>query len=516
MKSKITGFQEAVALIPSNSQILISSLMSVLCPDRLLLELSKAFKEKAAPCDLTVFTPCRPGWAADSGMENLAEKGLLKRVISGSFNTKQTPRFAAMIHSNAVEAYSFSMGVMYQWIHAAASGMPGLITQVGLDTYVDPHRGGGRINEAAKEDLVEHITLEGELYLRYLPQKFDVALLRGTTADEWGNITCEEEPVVLALLRMAQAAKSNGGKVIIQVKRIAKGGSLHSRQVVIPGALVDVVVVDPEQKQSIEPYNPYWTGELCALDDTARDIPLDSKKVILRRALLELKAGYMVNLGVGIPVDIPTVAKEEGIFDEVIFSTEHGCIGGYPSGVSTFGTHSNPQALLDTVSNFAMYHGGCLDIAYLGFAEIDKQGNVNVSYFNGALRGSGGFIDITHKTKTVVLCGTLTSGGLDVSIDKGNIVIRQEGKHTKFVKQVGHITFSGKEALRKGQRVLFITERCVLQLMHDGLHLLEVAPGIDVQKDILGRIEFPIIYDTQVVPMNPVLFEEQKMGIKLD
>lgn len=513
--SKIKNFQEAVKLIKDGDNIVVSGLISVLSPEKILEALGNRYMEEGNPRDLTIFTPCRVGWASGKGIERLAYKILLKRWISGSFSSKDSPNIAKMIEDNQFEVYSFSMGVMYEWIRALAAGLPGLITEVGIDTYVDPRLEGGKITSCCQEDLVEVIEVAGREMLRYKPFSVDVAIIRGTTADEFGNISMEEEPVILGVLAMAQAAKASDGKVIAQVKRVAEKRSIPSRKTVVPGALVDAVVVDPDQEQSLMPFNPYWTGEVFQpWDKVRKDLPFDARKVILRRAALELEQGNLVNLGVGISANLPFLALEENFLDQITFSTEHGAVGGVPSGVKVFGTHINPEVIIDAPSNFCMYHGGCLDISYIGFAQIDREGNVNVSKFGSMLRGSGGFIDITHRTKKLVFCGTLTSGGLKVDISKGKMKVIEEGKHRKFVSKVQHKTFSAKKALEKGQEVLYITERAVFHLEEDGLVLIEVAPGIDIDSDILSNIDFPIKKVTDIKYIDSRLLTPGNISLK--
>ena len=512
--SKVLSFKEAAKLIQDGDSLVISSLISVLCPEKFLAALEERFQEEGQPRNLKVFTPCRAGWTPGTGIEHLAHPGLLQRLVSGSFSSKDSPVLARMINENQIAVYSYSMGVMYEWVRALASGQPGLLTEVGLDTYVDPRREGGKFTSCCSEDLVKVIAVAGREMLHYQPFPVDVAIIRGTTADEFGNISLEEEPVTLGVLAMAQVAKANGGKVIAQVKRLARRGHVPCRQVVVPGALVDAVVVDPDQEQSMLPFNPYWTGEVVApWDMVHKDLPLNARKVVLRRAALEMSSGDLVNLGVGIPVDLPFLALEEKFLDLVTFSTEHGAVGGVPSGVQVFGTHINPEAIIDAPSKFSMYHGGCLDVSFLGFAEIDQSGNVNVSRFGPSLRGSGGFIDIVHRTKKVVFCGTLTSGGLKAEIRAGTLTIVQEGKHQKFVPQVQQVTFSAQEAVRKGQEVLYITERAVFRLEQEGLVLIEYAPGLDTTADIMAQVGFPVCIDAKARPMNSSLFREEPVGL---
>ncbi|GAB7389089.1 acyl CoA:acetate/3-ketoacid CoA transferase [Bacillaceae bacterium] len=511
-RSKVTSCADAVQRIPNGATVTIGGLISVLCPEKVLLELEKRYLTTGEPRDLTVITPVRVGWSPQesTGLEHVAHPGMLKRLISGSFNVKESPRLTKMIRENEIEAYGFSMGTIFHWIRAIAAGQPGLVTKVGLHTYVDPRYDGGRLNSRSRDDLVQLIDIQGEEHLFYPATPIHVAIIRGTTADESGNITLEKEPVTLGGLEMAMAAKASGGYVIAQVKRVVANGTLHPRDVAIPGMLVDAVVVDPQQKQSLLPSeDPSWTGEVkVPLRQVFRPLPLDAKKVILRRAAKELRPGDVVNLGVGIPVGLPQLAIEEGFFDDITFSLEHGAIGGVPMGEEVFGAHINPTSIISSPQVFDFYHCGGLSATLLGFAQIDRFGNVNVSLFNGVFRGSGGFIDITHKTKKILFCGTFTSGGLKVEIKDGRLHIANEGRHKKFIPDVEQITFNAKMGLQKKQEVLYITERAVFRLEKQGLCLVEVAPGVDVEKDILSHIAFEVTLSPDLKEMDADLFRE--------
>ncbi|WP_176223917.1 acyl CoA:acetate/3-ketoacid CoA transferase [Thalassobacillus devorans] len=510
--SKVVTVEEAISNIHSNTTITIGGLISILCPEKVLKALGNRFIETGEPKDLTVITPVRVGWDKQkrTGLEHFAYKGMLKRLISGSFNIKESPHLTDMIRNNECEAYNFSMGTIFQLIRSIAGGQPGLLTTNGLNTYVDPRQDGGKLNEHTCDDVVQLLNIKGEDHLFYPSFPIDVAIIRGTTADENGNITLEEEPATLSGLEMAMAAKASGGYVIAQVKRVTENHTLHPRSVEIPGILVDAVVIDEEQQQSLLPdYNPSWTGEVRKpRNKLKQSIPLDAKKVILRRAGHEITPKSIVNLGVGIPVNLPQLALEDGFFDDITFSLEHGAIGGVPMGVEVFGAHINPEAFVTSPQIFDFYQAGGLSATLLGFAQIDGSGNVNVSKFNGIYRGSGGFIDITHKTPKIMFCGTLTSGGLDISFKNKKVEIKKEGRHKKFIQTIEHMTFNAKQALKKGQEVLYITERCVFRLNEDGLELVEYAPGIDIEKDILNKVECKVTVAADVKEMDVALFSE--------
>ncbi|WCK56415.1 acyl CoA:acetate/3-ketoacid CoA transferase [Aneurinibacillus sp. Ricciae_BoGa-3] len=512
IQSKVISFEEAVRNIPNGANITIGGLISVLCPEKVMAELENRFISTGEPRDLTVITPVRVGWSRNesTGLEHVANRGMLKRLISGSFNVKEGPRLTQMIRDNDIEAYGFSMGTIFHWIRGMAAGESGLITKVGLHTYVDPRYDGGRLNAKTTDNVSKVIEIDGEEHLFYPSIPIHAAIIRGSIADESGNITLENEPVTLSGLEMAMAAKASGGYVIAQVKQVVANNTLHPRDVAIPGMLVDAVVIDPDQKQSLlEADEPSWTGQVkLPLEQVYKPLPLNSKKVVLRRAAKELQDGDVINLGVGIPVGLPQLAIEEGFFDKVTFSLEHGAVGGIPMGEEVFGAHINPSSIISSPQVFDFYHCGGLSASLLGFAQIDSSGNVNVSMFNGVFRGSGGFIDITHKTKKIMFCGTLTSGGLDLSIENGKMKIIQEGKHKKFIPKVEQLTFNAQMALKNKQEVLYLTERAVFRLEEQGLTLIEYAPGMDIDRDILAYIDFKVNISPDLKEMEADLFKE--------
>lgn len=507
---------EAASFVKTGDTVALGGLINILCPEQILKAIEERFLSTKQPRELTLVTPVRVG-NSGTGLEHFAHEGMLKRLISGSYNSWTQPTLCKMIADNIVEGYAFPMGVLFTLFGEIAAGNPGLITKVGLNTFVDPRLDGGKVNQAAKEDLVDVINLSGEEYLHYKSFPINVAIIRGTTADERGNISLEHEPVTLGVFEMALVAHNSGGSVIAQVKRVTSQGSLHPRKVVVPGALVDVVVVDEFQKQILNKklYNPSLVGEVnipFTLEN--HKLPLDRKKIIMRRAALELQKNQVVNLGDGIPVLLPYIALEEGFFDKITFSTEHGAIGGLPTRDS-FGAHSNPQAIICSPSIFRFYQSGGLDCAFVGFAQIDETGNVNVSHFAGNLRGPGGFIDITHSTKKIVFCGSLTAGGLKVEARDGKLKIVNEGKHRKFLRRVEQITFRGENAISKGQEILYITERGVFKLTEQGIELLEIAPGIDLQEHILKLIDFEIQLRKPLKQMNKEIFQPEPMKLNL-
>jgi propionate CoA-transferase len=386
---------------------------------------------------------------------------------------------------------------------------------VGLGTFVDPRLEGGKMNSRSTEDLVKLVQFDGEEWLYYPAPRIDVAIIRGTLADERGNLTLDKEGVLLEQLAIAQAAKRWGGIVIAQVERIVKAGSLHPKAVKVPGLVVDYVVIGQPQNhmQTITTqFNPALCGDVQVPTGSLTPMPLDERKVIARRAALEIKPGAITNLGIGIPAGIPTVAAEEGVADLLTLSIESGVNGGIPAQGGDFGLAYNAESIIEQSSQFDFYDGGGLDASFLGLAQTDVHGNVNVSKFNGRPVGCGGFVNITRATKKLVFCGTFTAGGLDVQVGDGKLTIKQDGRSRKFIEQVEQVTFNGHDAALREQQVVFVTERAVFRLREEGLELTEVAPGIDIERDVLAHMGFkPIIKDVKT--MDPGIFSERWGGL---
>jgi propionate CoA-transferase len=397
-----------------------------------------------------------------------------------------------------------------------AAGRPGLITQVGLRTYVDPRQTGGKQNAATTEDLVEVVTLRGQEWLLFHSFPIDVAVIRGTTADEDGNLTMEDEAIQGEMLSMAMAAHNSGGRVIAQVRQLAPRGGLRPRDVIVPGALVDHVYVDPDQWQTyITQDSPYYSGRLRKPVTPEPPLPLDVRKVIARRSLLEFPRGAVCNLGFGISQLIGRVAWEEGITDQLVLTVEQGIFGGAPAAGNEGGAGFNYQALIDQPYMFDFYDGGGLDVASLSFAEVDAEGNVNVHAFEGRVRGPGGFPNISARTRKINFVGTFTAQGLELDIDDGVRVVA-EGRLQKFVPEVRQLSFNGQLARERGQQVRYITDRAVFALEQDGLVLVEVANGIDIERDVLGQMGFrPRVADT-VTEMDRRLYAQGPMGLADD
>ncbi len=481
-------------------------------PDGLIAALGRRFRAAGTPRAITTVHPVGLGDRAERGLGHLAQDGLLKRVVCGTL--VDSPAIATMAGEDRIEAYTLPQGVLSQLMREMAAGRPGLITHVGLNTMVDPRVEGGRQSPSAREDLVELITLSGREWLFYKPFALDVAFLRGTTADEDGNVTMEQEAIFGEMLSMAQATRRAGGVVAVQVKRLANRGTLPAKQVKIPGMLVDLVVVEPEQGQTyFTQYSPTYAGELRIPLSQITPLPLDPRKVIARRAAMELVPGAVCNLGSGISTGIATIAAEEGILDSVILTNEQGLIGGAPATGNEPGASRNYHAMVDQPYQFDFYDGGGIDLAFLSFAEVDRACNVNVSRFGDRIIGIGGFVNISQNAKKVIFSGTFTAGGLSVDWPDGKARILREGRERKFVAAVQQLSYSGPYAAERGQEVLFVTERAVFRGGPDGLVLTELAPGIDLERDVLAQMAFRPRLADHVIEMDSRLFRSAPMGL---
>ena len=451
---------------------------------------------------------------ADRGFSQLGLPGLMRRTIGSNIGNE--PRLGALVEANEIESYSFPQGVLSQLMREIAAGRPGVLTQVGLGTYVDPRQTGGKQNARTTEDLVEVVTIRGREWLLFHAFPIDVAVIRGTTADEDGNLTMEGEAIQGEMLAMAMAARNSGGIVIAQVRQLATRGSLRLRDVKVPGALIDHVYVDPDQWQTyITRDSPYYAGALRRPVRAEPPLPLDVRKIIARRSLLEFPRGAICNLGFGISQLIGRVAWEEGITDQLVLTVEQGIFGGVPVAGNEGGAGFNYQAMIDQPYMFDFYDGGGLDVASLSFAEVDAEGNVNVHAFEGRVRGPGGFPNISARTRKINFVGTLTARGLEIEID-GGVRIASEGSLGKFVPEVREISFNGRLARERGQQVRYITERAVFALDDDGLVLIEVAPGVDVERDVLGQMGFRPRVAEDLRTMDPRLYATGPMGLAAD
>jgi propionate CoA-transferase len=506
---------DAVGLVGDGATVVIGgSGAGHAVPQRFIDELAAAFARDGRPRDLTTVRVVGIGDFADRGFSQLALPGLMRRTIGSNIGNE--PRLGALVAAGELEAYSFPQGVLSLLCREIAAGRPGLVTHVGLDTYVDPRHTGGKQNDRTTEDLVEVVTLRGREWLLYHAFPVDVAVIRGTTADTDGNVTMEDEAVQGEMLAMAMAAHNSGGIVIAEVRRTAAAGSLRMRDVRVPGALVDYVYVDPEQRQTYATaYSPYYAGALRRPPGSvpAAPVPLDVRKVIARRALLEFEPGDICNLGFGISQGIGAIAFEEDIADRFTLTVEQGIFGGVPVAGNEGGAGFNFQAMLDQPAMFDFYDGGGLDVASLSFAEVDAEGNVNVHAFEGRLRGPGGFPNISARAKRICFVGTLTARGLEVDVSGGRLRIVSDGSVHKFVPRVREVSFSGRLARESGQEVRFITERAVFSLTDAGVTLIEVADGLDVRRDVLQRMGFAPAVAEPLGTIDPRVLARGTMGL---
>ena len=511
---RVVSFSEAVGYIRSGDTVLIGgSGGGHAIPEALIVALEQRFLHEGQPSDLTLLHPVGIGDNVSQGVGHLAYPGLVRRIVTGAL--VNSPAFQKLAEQDAVEAYTLPQGALSQLMREMAAGRPGLLSQVGLHTFVDPRWSGGRQSRCAVEDLVELTRLAGQEWIFYKPYQVDVAFLRGTTADEDGNISMEREAIFGEMLSMAQATRRSGGVVIVQVARLAQRNTIPAKQVKIPGFLVDLVVVDPNQRQTYQmEYSPAYAGELRVPLDEISPLPLDARKVIARRAALELLPGAICNLGSGISTGISNIAAEEGILDRIVLTNEQGLNGGAPS--PDAGAAINYTSIIDQPYQFDFYDGGGLDLAFLSFAQVDHRGSVNVSRFNGRIIGIGGFINISQNAKKVVFGGTFTTGSLQISWPEGQTVIHSEGKIPKFVSQLEQVSYSGPFAQERGQVALYITERAVFQRGPDGLELIEIAPGIDLERDVLAHMQFRPRISPDLTLMDARLFRPEPMGLQVD
>jgi propionate CoA-transferase len=512
--SKVIPVEDAVALVADRDVVAVAGYGTNGVPEKLLAGLEERFIDGGEPRDLTLMFAGGIGDGKEGGLNRLGHEGLLKRVIGGHYGL--IPKIERLANDNLIEAYNFPEGVITHLYRNIAGGTLGALSHVGLETFVDPRLEGAKVNDLAQEDLVELLELNDEEILYYTGYPINVALIRGTTADPDGNISLEKESLSLENLSLALAARNSGGVVICQVERLAQLNSIDARQVRIPGIMVDCIVVsEPEfHMQNFDTqYNPALSGEIRAPVDSVPALPLDEKKVVLRRATMELTPGAVVNLGVGMAAGVGNVANEERISDRIMLTVDPGIFGGVPLAGYGFGAALNYVASIDHATQFDFIDGGGLDIACLGFAECDGDGNVNASRFSGRVSGCGGFINISQNSKKVVFLGTFTSGGLKTNISNGELHILEEGKYRKFVESVGQVTFSGKRAGREGRNVTYVTERCVFALRENGLELTEVAPGVDIDKEILDLLPFaPLVDDPR--PMEKGLFHAEALDLR--
>lgn len=523
--SKVVDAATAVASIKDGQTVASVGVIGWITPDAVLNALGERFRKTSSPRDLTFYFPVGTGDAqAIKGMDHVAQVGLMKRIVSGSYinpvdpKTGKRPELMRLVRENAIEAYSWPIGASMHWLREVARKSPGYITRVGLGTYIDPQCGGGKFTTKATEDLVRRIEIDGETLLYYPAWPIDVAIIRAASADERGNLSFEDEPLVSSNIGLALAAKASGGRVIAQVRRIVSSTHRHASSVKIPGMFVDDIVVDENMMMASEtPYEAaFFSGHRMPLSSLPRP-EMSADKVIALRAALEVRKHELSIFGFGAAADVPLVMAEQGLFDngaldDYWFTTEHGSYGGIVMSGWQFSANINPDSILDGLYQFDAIDGGLCKFAALAFAQFDANGIVNVSRFGAANPGAGGFIDIAENAERLVFTGTFTTNGLVTSFEGGRLTIKQEGRVRKFCKQAESITYSVAEGVRqRGQSALIVTERAVFEFRPEGLTLTEIAPGVDLDRDVLGRMDFaPIVDRTFLREMSAEFFQTPK------
>lgn len=513
--SKVISLEQAISMIPDGATCGIGGFIGSGHPQEFSVGIEESFLKTGHPNNLTIMFSAGIGDGTDKlGLNKLGHEGLLKRIVGGHWGL--IPALQRLVFENKVEGYNLPLGTISLLFRDIAGHRPGTITKIGLKTFIDPRLEGAKMNERTKEDLVELMEIDGEEWLRYKPFPVNVALIRATYCDEDGNATMDKEAATLDSLSIAQAAKNSGGIVLLQVEKVVQNGTLDPRKVKIPGIYVDGIVVSrPENhwQTYAGQYNPALCGEVKVPVDSIAPMALNERKIICRRAAMELDPDAIINLGIGMPEGIANVANEEGL-PGLKLTVEAGGIGGVPMAGTAFGTCTNPDAIIDQPYQFDFYDGGGLGQAFLGLAECDRFGNINVSRFGPKIAGCGGFINITQTAPVVVYCGTFTAGGLKISVEDGKLHILQEGRVKKFINDVEQITFAAEYATQTGQKVMYITERAVFELLNGVLTLTEIAPGIDLEKDILANMEFKPAIADDLKEMDARLFAPEIMGLK--
>lgn len=515
--SKLISGEQAVSCIKDGDTVAFNGFaFGFGFPEAIAKALERRYVKEQSPKALTLLfgSGCGDGGKGDFGLDHLAHEGMVKRIIGGHMGLAK--KLSGQIFENKIEAYNFPQGVVTHLYREIAGGKPGVVTHVGLKTFADPRVEGGKMNERTTEDLVSVVQIGGREQLFYPSMPIQVALIRGTRADEDGNLTLEKEGVYLETLHLAESARNSGGIVIAQAEQVAKRGTLSSREIEIPGILVDFVVkadLEDHKMNCGVQYDPSYTGEVVIPVGQIEPMQMSPRKIICKRCAMELKKGTVINLGIGMPEGVASVALEEGISDWSTMTIEAGSVGGIPGAGVNLGGAANVESIIGHPNMFDFYDGGGLDITFLGLAQADRFGNINVSKFNGRMMGCGGFVNISQNTKNVIFCGTFTAGKFEAAISDGKLHIIQEGKIKKFVNQVEQITFSGAYAGESGQTVLYVTERAVFKLSSRGLVLTEIAPGVDLERDILNQMEFRPIVSENLKEMEGSIFSEDKMGL---
>ncbi|GAB6053599.1 acyl CoA:acetate/3-ketoacid CoA transferase [Magnetospira thiophila] len=515
MRDKVITAGQAAALIKDGVTVATAGFVGIGFPEALAEALEQRFLDGEGPHDLTLVYAAGQGDGGRRGLNHLAHPGMLRRVIGGHWGL--VPGLGALARTNAIEAYNLPQGVIAHLYRDIAAGRPGHISRIGLGTFVDPRQQGGRLNDRTPEGVVRLIEIDGETYLFYKTFPIHVALLRGTTADAQGNVTLEREALVLDALAMAQAARNSGGRVIVQVERLVERHQGPPKDVRIPGILVDHLVVAPPELHD-QTFAGHFNPAFCDFLPDGPPVPpplvLGPRKVIGRRAARLLKPGAVVNLGIGMPEAVASVAAEEDIIGQITLTVEPGGIGGIPASGLNFGAVYGAEAIIDQAAQFDFYDGGGLDQAFLGMAEVDREGNVNVSRFGHRLAGAGGFINISQSARELVFVGAFSSSDAEMEMGDGRLTLIRDGARGKFVSQVSHLTFNAAQARARGQSVCYVTERAVFQLTAQGLRLTEVAPGIDMQRDVLDRMAFQPLIPERPRLMAADLFRPSRLGLR--
>lgn len=521
---KVRSAAEAVSLVRDGDVVAVNSSSGLLCPDAVLAALGARFDREGAPRSLTTIHPIAAGdMFGTKGVDHIAKPGMIARIIGGSYpsgpSNAEPPLIWQRILAEDVAAWNVPSGIVFDMLREGAAKRPGVLTKVGLGTFVDPEQEGCAMNESARrEPIVRKVEFDGETWLHFPPIRPNVALIRATTADENGNLTFEQEGATLGAMEMALAARNSGGKVIAQVKRVAATGTFRPHDVRVPGILVDIIVEAPDQLQTTATeYDPAISGELFRPLHTFRIPEFNVSKIIARRVAQELKAGWAVNIGFGASANVPRILIEEGLHGKVTWVIEQGPVGGVPLLDFKFGCASNAEAFVASPHQFIYFQAGGFDCSLLSFLEVDATGSVNVSRLAATphrTAGAGGFVDITSRARKVVFSGNFNAGA-KMRIEDGRLVIDKEGRIAKFVPKVDQISFSGRRAVEQGQDITYVTERCVIRLEPKGLVVTEIAPGMELERDILAQAGTPLAVSPALKRMDDALFRDRPMGLTL-
>jgi propionate CoA-transferase len=523
-RPRILSPDEAARLIPDGAVVTVSSSSGLGCPDATLAAIGRRFEVEGHPRSLTTLHPIAAGdmWGI-AGIDHLAKDGLLARILAGSYpsgpSRAEPPKIWRMVTEDRIPAYNVPSGILFDMHREAAAKRPGVLTKIGMDTFVDPTQEGCAMNaKAAAAPIVERLEFAGDEWLFFATIAPDVAIIRATTADERGNLSYEHEGGYLGPLDQALAVRNNGGLVIAQVKRLAKAGTLKPQHVFVPGILIDAIVVAPDQMQTTQTvYEPAISGEIFRPLSSFEIPAFGVGKVIARRVAQELRSGDAVNIGFGISANVPRILIEEGQHGAVTWVIEQGAVGGVPLLDFQFGCASNAEAIMPSPYQFTYFQGAGFDCSLLSFLEIDKDGSVNVSKLGSrphVTAGAGGFVDITARAKKIVFSGYFTAGA-NLAILKDALAIEKEGKIKKLVEKVEQVSFSGSRAKSQGQDVVYVTERCVMRLLQSGVTVTEIAPGVDLQRDILDQAQFPLSAAAGLKTMDTALFRPEPFGLRL-